>query len=162
MEKLHVHPDKGPFVDVSTGSLGQGLPIALGMALANRNKNVYCSMTDGEATEGSIWEALRIAYEQKITNLKVGINYNGYGAYSEINRKCLLDRVNGFGWKVVFADGHNLTKLKNAFKKKYKTTPTVIFAETKVNQFAFLGGVDAHYYKMNDEDFQSAMKNLKS
>src|SRR3989338_1534763 len=66
VEKLYIHPDRNPrlSIDVSTGSLGHGLPIAVGMALADRTKSVYCIISDGEISEGSIWEAFRIASEQ--------------------------------------------------------------------------------------------------
>lgn len=82
-----VHPDrmKAPeAIDCSTGSLGQGLPIALGMALADRARTVYCLISDGEASEGSIYEALNIKRKYKVDNLKVYMNYNGWGAYDEI------------------------------------------------------------------------------
>ena len=71
LERLHVHPDRNPdlSIDVSTGSLGHGLPIAVGMALADRKRFVYCTISDAETNEGSIWEALRIASEQKLVNL---------------------------------------------------------------------------------------------
>ena len=82
-----VHPDRCSkcHIDCSTGSLGNGLPIAVGMALADRNKNVYCLISDGECSEGSIWEALRIASEQNLNNLKVYCNFNGWGAYKSIS-----------------------------------------------------------------------------
>lgn len=78
-----VHPDRcsSCFLDCSTGSLGQGLPIGVGMALADRSKNVYCLISDGECAEGSIWEAMRIKHEQKLDNLKVFLNHNGWAAY---------------------------------------------------------------------------------
>jgi transketolase len=78
-----VHPDRcrDCGIDCSSGSLGQGLPIAVGMALADRTKNVYCLISDGECAEGSIWEALRIASEQQLTNLKVYVNWNGWAAF---------------------------------------------------------------------------------
>ncbi len=80
-----VHPDRCVEcgIDCSTGSLGHGLPIALGMALANRNTDVYCLISDGEAVEGSIGEALRIANQYSVTNLHIYINWNGLSAYQE-------------------------------------------------------------------------------
>ena len=82
--KHGIHCERAGGCDVSTGSLGQGLPIAVGMALANRGKNVYCLISDGECAEGSIWEAIRISVEQNLTNLFVYLNYNKWGAYREI------------------------------------------------------------------------------
>lgn len=85
-----IHPDRindtQGFVDCSTGSLGQGLPIALGMALADRSKNVYCLISDGESQEGSTFEAWRIWGDLGVNNLKIYTNVNGFGGYGEINR----------------------------------------------------------------------------
>lgn len=80
-----VHPDRCSDcgIDCSTGSLGQGLPIALGMALADRKKNVYCLVSDGEWAEGSIHEAIRIKHEYGVDNLKIYMNHNGWAAFRE-------------------------------------------------------------------------------
>lgn len=81
--KHGVHPnrDEADGIHVSTGSLGQGLPIVVGMALANPSKTYYVLLTDGECAEGSIWEALRIAGDFKLQNLRVAVNANGTSAY---------------------------------------------------------------------------------
>lgn len=91
--KAGIHCDRENGCDVSTGSLGQGLPIALGMALADRSKNVYCLISDGECAEGSIWEALRVKDQLKVSNLKVYVNINGWGAYDLIDVPRLCDRL---------------------------------------------------------------------
>lgn len=85
LKKHGVHPnrDLDDFIDCSTGSLGQGLPIALGMALADRTKNVHCLISDGEASEGSIYEALNIRSKYEVENLWVYCNANDFGAYDE-------------------------------------------------------------------------------
>jgi len=77
------HPDRCEKCHIycSTGSLGMGLPIAVGMALTDREKNVYCLISDGEAFEGSIWEAANVIQKYNITNLKIYINWNGFSAY---------------------------------------------------------------------------------
>jgi len=92
------HPDRcGECgIAVSSGSLGQGLPIAVGMALADRTKQIYCMVSDGECAEGSIWEALRISQEQHLDNLHVYVIYNGYGAYSVIQKNLFLYRFSQF------------------------------------------------------------------
>lgn len=161
-KKHGVHPNKDEMdgIHCSTGSLGQGLPIALGMALANRKKNVYCIITDGECMEGSIWESLRIASENKINNLKILINANGYGAYGEINTDKLAKRVKAFGWQVEQSDGHDIDKLKRLLKKVNKKEPVAILATTLVNQLPFLNGVDAHYKIMTPKDYKLAMEIL--
>jgi transketolase len=107
--KHGVHPNRDEVINCSTGSLGQGLPIALGMALADRTKNVYCLISDGECAEGSVYEALNIKHRYGVYNLIVFCNYNGYGAYDRtdlfsIQRK--LPEVN----KLFDMSGHSFIK----------------------------------------------------
>lgn len=130
-----VHPDycNQCHIDCSTGSLGQGLPIAVGMALADRSKNVYCLISDGECAEGSIWEALFVADFHKLTNLKVYLNFDHYAAYRSVPWK-YLDLITQFGVEIV---------------------------ETEVDQLPFLKGQDAHYVVMNEEDYKVAMETLE-
>ncbi|KKQ38013.1 MAG: Transketolase domain-containing protein [Candidatus Roizmanbacteria bacterium GW2011_GWA2_37_7] len=132
------HPDrcKKCKIDCSTGSLGQGLPIALGMALANPKKNVYCIFSDGECSEGSIWEALRIKTDNKVKNLKIYVNINGWGAYQKINTVKLINRLKTFD-------------------------PTLILRKTKVEQLPFLKGQNAHYHIMSKSDYIIAQNILK-
>ncbi len=162
IRKLNIHPDRNPEYNifVSTGSLGQGLPIALGMALANKKRSVYCVLSDGECTEGSIWEALRIAAEYRVANLKIAINANGWGAYGKINNKQLAQKITAFGWKVIEIDGHNINSISKALKLKSKL-PLALILKTSVNQLPFLKNQDAHYYVMNDSDYQQSLKLLK-
>ena len=133
-----VHPDRCEkcHIDCSTGSLGQGLSIAAGMALADRSKNVYCLISDGECSEGSVWEALRIINDYKIYNIRVFLNYNGFGAYQKIEKYKLQDRIKGFGTFVYWRD-------------------------TNVEQLPFLKGQDAHYKIMSEEDYKEAIRILK-
>lgn len=154
-EKLHVHPDRNPKygIPVSTGSLGQGLPIALGIALASRDKNVYCMISDGECAEGSIWESLRLADELKVNNLKIILNANGWGAYGPISLPALVRKIKSFDHHLVTVDGHNIREVTGVLKKKIKNRPVLIFAKTTVSQLPFLKGQDAHYYIMNEEDY---------
>lgn len=131
-----VHPDRCADcgLDCSTGSLGQGLPIACGIALADRSKNVYCLVSDGECAEGSISEAMRIRDEQRLKNLKVYINQNGWGAYKEIKHLYLPQTVNDSWWEMRY---------------------------TNVDYLPFLNDLDAHYYVMNEDDYRTAMEILK-
>jgi len=160
---LHIHPDRNANIgiDVSTGSLGQGLPIALGMALADRNKRVFCIITDGECAEGSIWESLRVIYENRVTNLIIVVNANGWGAYDPISLPPLERRIKGFGLNMIKADGHDIKRLLSSVKAAGNHSPWVIFAKTNVEQFAFLKGQDAHYYVMNENDYKSALEELR-
>jgi transketolase len=80
------HPDRCESckLDCSTGSLGHGLPIALGMALADRSRNVYCLISDGECYEGSIYESANVIRRYKVENLKIYVNYNKLSAYHKV------------------------------------------------------------------------------
>jgi transketolase len=128
-----VHPDRcrDCHLDLSTGSLGNGLPIAVGMALADRKKNVYCLISDGECAEGSIWESARIITENDLTNLRIHLNDNNYAAYKESNRQ--------WNWR-----------LEAVVRTHY----------TDVHQFPFLEGLDAHYYTMTEADYKQALEVL--
>jgi transketolase len=164
LRDLHVHPDRNPAlgIDVSSGSLGQGLPIGLGIALADRSKNVWVVSTDGEMAEGSMWETLRIAGEQRAGNLRLYINANGYGAYGAIDNGHLEARIRAFGWKFTSIDGHNPRELSHAANAPSHSpgTPVAVVARTNSEQFPFLKGLDAHYYVMSDADFALASKTL--
>lgn len=158
LKKLHVHPDRNSElgIDVSTGSLGQGLPIAVGMALGNRKKRVFVLISDGECAEGSIWEALRIAEEEKLSNLYIIINANGWGAYDPISMPKLIRRLKGFVSNVHLADGHNLSQILSLLRRKNTVGPNVIVAKTDSDQLPFLKGLDAHYYVMTENDYKQA------
>lgn len=162
IKKLNIHPDRNIKHDihVSTGSLGQGLPIALGMAFADKKKSVYCMISDGECAEGSIWEALRVAKENKLYNLKIIINANGWGAYDKINLNYLINRFKGFGYRVNRINGHDMKQILNSLNKNSNKKLSVIFADTSVEQFPFLKGQDAHYYILKDEDYRLATDSL--
>lgn len=133
-----VHPDRcsNCQLDCSTGSLGQGLSIAVGMALAERTKDVYCLVSDGECAEGSIHEAIRIANEQKLLNLHIYVNYNGWGAYQAIPNYPL-----------------------EYTEQNIYITPAVRYTDS--DYLPFLKGQDAHYITMNDEQYKEAMEILK-
>lgn len=160
--QINVHPDRDPKlgIHVSTGSLGQGLPIALGMALADRGKNVYCSISDGECAEGSIWEALKIAADLQVSNLKIVVNANGWGAYGPIELKNLKKRLSSFGHKLHTIDGHSKEKLVRQLRLKTNLFE-IIFAQTTVEHLPFLLGQDAHYFVMNEVDYAVAQEKLK-
>jgi transketolase len=160
---LHVHPDRNPKlgIDVSTGSLGQGLPIALGIALSDKSKNVYCLISDGECAEGSIWEALRIAGDNKISNLKIIVNANGWSAYDSVDLNSLINKFKGFGYRVLEINGHDMNTILETLKSAKENDQTVIFARTSVNQLPCLKGLDAHYCVMNENDYKKALELLK-
>lgn len=125
---MGIHPlrdvDKG--IHVSTGSLGSGILVAVGLALANKNRNVYCVLSDGECAEGSVWEALSFTKRQNIQNLIIHVNINGFSAYDEVDRIYLEERLKVF-------------------------CPSIIVHQTQ--NPSCLGGLNAHYHilKHNDE-----------
>lgn len=159
---LHVHPDRNASlgIDVSTGSLGQGLPIALGMALADRRKNIYCIVSDGECLEGSVWETVSIAVEKKVDNLTLFVNANGWGGYDPISFPSLVNKFKGFGTWVITINGHDEKDIISAIKKKISGKFKVIFAKTYSDQFSFLKGQDAHYHIMTNNDYIKALEQI--
>lgn len=160
IEKLMVHPDANPEkgIAVSSGSLGQGLPIALGWAIADRKRRVFCTISDGECMEGSIWESLRIVQEQKLQNLSIVINANGWGAYRKIDLPLLKRQLKALRFVVTEVDGHDskaLTVALKAQKKRVSPEIEIIFAKTSVEQYPFLKGQSAHYHVMTQENYDS-------
>lgn len=160
-----VHPDRCSDcgIDCSTGSLGQGLPIAVGMALADRNKNVYCLISDGECAEGSIWEALKIANEQNLGNLRIYINCNGWSAYKEIDNtkhSNLNKQLLYFNPMKSYVTIDQL-KAYRMMPDYHKHNPYMFFIKTNTKQFPFLSGQDAHYLVLNEEQYKRAMEILR-
>jgi len=153
---LHgVHPNRDieHGIECSTGSLGQGLPIALGMAMANKNKQVFCLISDGECAEGSIWEALRVGWEYKVSNLIVLVNVNGWGAYKKIKGEDLHAQLTGFMGDVLVETGMGRGKLPKLLKQR-RRFPTVIFCRTSVQQHPALKGNLAHYKVLTKLEYE--------
>ena len=98
LETHGIHPERDleNFIEVSTGSLGLGITIATGIALANPDIDVYCLISDGESAEGSVWEALRFIDEQALTNIEVHANVNGWAAYKPVDTDKLSQRLRAF------------------------------------------------------------------
>lgn len=161
IDRLNIHPDRNPRhgIDVSTGSLGQGLPIAVGMALADPERTVYAVISDGECAEGSIWEALNIVSSRNLLNLRIAANVNGWSAYDRVQVDRLARRFSAFGLDVVRVNGHDTRILSRELKAR-RSKPALIFAETTVEQFPFLRGLSAHYYRMTEADYKQAMESL--
>jgi transketolase len=139
---LQVHPDKNkvPGIEASTGALGQGLSIGLGMALAARlNKKDYYTFVilgDGEIQEGQVWEAAMFASHYRIDNLTAVLDYNNVqlmGNVSEIMEIApVAEKWSSFGWEVLEVDGHNFNQIiESLYKaKEVKGKPTIIIANT--------------------------------
>jgi len=161
LARLNIHPDRNPRlgIDVSTGSLGQGLPIALGMALADPRRRVFCLISDGECAEGSIWEALRIAADAGVRNLRIIVNANGWAAYDAVAPAKLARRLRGFGYELLHVNGHEPATVRRALQRRPRG-PALVFAATTVAQFPFLHGLSAHYYRMQAADYRQALEAL--
>lgn len=139
---LQGHPDmkKIKGIDISTGSLGQGLSVANGMALASRLQNisyrVYIAMGDGELQEGQVWEAAMTSAQYKLDNLTAFVDYNNLqidGNVSDImDVASVEDKFKAFGWHVISIDGHNFEEILKAIDeaKQTKGKPTMIVANT--------------------------------
>jgi transketolase len=147
LEKYGVHPQRDEIRGIycSTGSLGQGLPIAVGMALTDRKKNVYCMISDGEMAEGSIWEALRTASDQDLYNLKVVMNANGWAAYDKTDIDALITRVKSFGWTVYECDDDPRFIKYNLRVPPTKFRPTMVINHTNSDIEGFSKGLESHY-----------------
>ena len=172
---LQGHPDMKhiPGVDMSSGSLGQGISAAVGMAisakLSNDDYRVYTLLGDGEIQEGQVWEALMFASHRKLDNLCVIVDNNGLqldGTIDEIIGPNPLDeKFESFGCHVIKADGHDFDSLKKAFNeaKTVKGQPTVIIAKTvKGKGVSFMeNNVSWHGAAPNDEQYKQAMEELE-
>ena len=130
----HPNIDEPNEIYCSTGSLGMGILIAVGRALSNPSRTVHVMISDGESTEGSVWEALRFIEEKKIENIEVYVNANGYACYDEMDVDYLERRLRAFLPRIRF------------FRTKEQTFP-----------FDFLSGLDAHYIKISKNQFEEAM-----
>ena len=172
---LQGHPDMKniPGVDMSSGSLGQGISTAVGMAisakLSNEDYRVYTLLGDGEIQEGQVWEAAMLAGHRKLDNLVVIVDNNNLqidGAISEVNSPYPIDKkFEAFNFHVINVDGHNFDELRAAFKeaKETKGMPTAIVAKTvKGKGVSFMEDKASwHGVAPNDEQFAIAMEELE-
>lgn len=161
-----------PGVEMSTGSLGHGLPFATGMALAAKRKgqthSVYCIVGDGEMDEGSNWEALAFAAHNELGNLCLIVDCNkmqALGTTNEVlNLSPLKEKLQSFNWHVEEIDGHDYAAITNALSSAQdtKNRPTVIIAHTiKGKGVSFMENtLKWHYSAPKDELFEIAIKEL--
>ena len=171
---LQGHPDlnKVKGVDMTSGSLGQGLSVANGMAIAgkldNKNYRVYAILGDGEIEEGQIWEAAMASSKYKLDNLCVIVDKNNLqidGTTDEVMSSAPLDdKFKSFGYEVITINGNNILEIMQAFAKAktIKNKPTCIIAETiKGKGISFMEGqVGWHGKAPNEEQYNLAMQEL--
>ncbi len=173
---LQGHPNMNdtPGVDMSTGSLGQGVSVACGMALAAKlageSYHVYTLLGDGECEEGEVWEAAMFAGDKKLDNLTVIVDYNNLqidGTLEEVNSPLPLDRkFESFRFHVIsVADGNDFDQLRAAFREaaQIKGMPTAIICRTvKGKGVSYMeNNCGWHGKAPNDEEYAQAMEELK-
>jgi transketolase len=171
---LQGHPDmKGvPGVDMSTGSLGQGISAACGIALSaklsNKDYRVYTVLGDGELEEGEVWEASMFAAQYKLDNLCAYVDNNGLQIDGKIedvmSPNPIPDKFKAFGWNVIEIDAHNFDEIEMAYSqaKTVKGKPTVIVAHSiKGKGVSFMENkAEWHGTAPNDEQYAQAVKEL--
>lgn len=174
--RLEGHPDmkKIPGVDMTTGSLGQGISAACGMAVygkrASKNYRVYAVMGDGELEEGQCWEAFMFAAHYKLDNLCVFIDFNGLQIDGEITKVMsplpIPEKMKAFGFNVIEIDGHNLDEIRAALKnaKETKGMPTAVVCHTvKGKGVSFMENVASwHGTAPNKEQYEQAIKEIEA
>ena len=172
---LQGHPDMKhiPGVDMSSGSLGQGISAAVGMAIAGKLDNadyrVYALLGDGEIQEGQVWEAAMLAAHKKLDNLVVIVDNNNLqidGAIDEVNSPYPIDKkFEAFNFHVINIDGNDFDQIDAAFKeaKTVKGCPTAIIAKTiKGKDVSFMENQAGWHGKApNDEEYAVAMADLE-
>ena len=119
----------------TTGSLGQGITVGVGAAIASPHKNIYVSISDGECAEGSVWESLRYIQEYHLNNIHVHVNLNGYACYDPIDTDYLERRLKAF-------------------------LPRINIHRTTSSRFSFLRGIEAHYIKMDKQMYDKGCEEL--
>lgn len=172
--RLQGHPYTGtiPEVDATTGLLGQGLSIAVGMAIAKKNNNdnhhVYAILGDGEMQEGQIWESLLQAAHYKLDNLIVVIDYNKLSSFDNVNESMnlepLADKIKAFNFHVIEIDGNNMEQVVDALNEAFtiKDKPIAIISNTvKGKGVSFMENQAAwHGTAPSKEQCETALKEL--
>ena len=173
--RLQGHPYTGtiPEVDATTGLLGQGLSIAVGMAIAKKNNNdnhhVYAILGDGEMQEGQIWESLLQAAHYKLDNLIVIIDYNKLSSFDNVNESMnlepLAEKIKAFNFHVIEIDGNSMEQVVEALNEAVtiKDKPIAIISNTvKGKGVSFMeNNPKWHSGAISDEEYEIAMKDLE-
>jgi len=170
----HSTKDAVPGVEVSTGSLGHGLAIGIGMAISAKydrlKYRVFVLLSDGECNEGSVWESALFAGYHKLDNLVAIIDYNKIQAFGHVKEvldlEPLKDKWKAFGWEAREIDGHSFTEIISMLKKVpfKKNKPSLIVAHTiKGKGISFMENrLEWHYKSPSREEYNLAMKELNS
>lgn len=173
--RLQGHPFTGtiPEVDATTGLLGQGLSIAVGMAIAKRNNgdnhHVYAIVGDGEMQEGQIWESLLQAAHYRLNNLILVVDYNKLSSYGDVNESMnlepLTEKIKAFNFHTIEIDGNNMEQVVDALNEAYevKNKPIAIICNTvKGKGVSFMeNNPKWHNGQISDEEYKIAMQDLE-
>lgn len=163
-----------PGVEFSTGSLGHGLPVAAGMAIAakqaGKNHRIFCLMSDGDCNEGSTWEAVMFAAQHKLDNLTVIVDYNRVQALGKmedvIEMEPFSKKLEAFRWSVKEIDGHNYMEIEQSLSKLPLTPgkPSWILARTvKAKGVSSMENtVACHYRYVADDKLEETIKEVKT
>jgi len=170
---LQGHPDKLklPLMDATTGSLGQGLSIGIGHALAKKIKKesgkVFCILGDGEIQEGQNWEAIMYAPKENLTNLICIIDYNKGQSEGSPDETLpiyhnLTQKISSFGWDCKDIDGHDLSSIEASIKNTSNSKPTCIILNTlKGKGVSFIENEKWHSSIPNKEQYEKALEELR-
>ena len=170
--RLGMQPDYGlPGIEASTGSLGHGLPIALGMALADKvlgiERVVYVVMSDGEMQEGSVWEALMVAPTLGLSSVVAFVDLNDFQSLGRIssilpNFHPMLDKVQAFGWEAAEVDGHDQRAIFSTVTSRKGESPMIVVARTTKGKGVSYMENEAiwHYRSPSPEEYQIALQEL--
>jgi transketolase len=170
--KLGVHPDYGiPGIEASTGALGHGLSMALGMAYAEKTKNrggvVYTVLSDGEVQEGSTWEATMMASSLKVNNLVGFIDNNnmqslGFTHVTHPSFYPVVEKFEAFGWECVEIDGHDSLAIYNAVTGRKADRPLMVNCKTtKGRGVSYMENVPMwHYRSPNKAEYEQALREI--
>ena len=160
------HPtNKIKNVTASTGSLGHGLPIAVGMAMAEKikesNNKIYCVIGDGETNEGTIWESALLAANHKLDNLVVILDYN-HSNDRALDLGDIEGKFNSFGWKTIRMDGHNTYDIEISLTA-IAHRPIVLIADTIKGKGIKMmeNNHEWHHKNPNEEEYNKIMEELK-
>lgn len=166
----HVTQAGVPGVELSTGSLGHGLPVSVGMALSAKRRGmdyqVYCLLSDGECDEGSNWEAILFSAHHALDNLTVIVDYNKIQSLAPVSETLglepFVDKWASFGWDVVSIDGHDVSAICGALRRQRTGQPRVIIANTvKGRGVSFMeNSVLWHYRTPRGQEFDDALAEL--
>jgi len=165
----HLDMKAVPGVEVSAGSLGHGLSLGIGMAIANKQtKNpgrVFVLLGDGECNEGSVWEAVMLASTLKLDNLIAIVDHNklqGFGRTHEvINQANIEERWRAFGWETATVNGHHVQELEAALRKQQTSAKVIIATTTKGKGVCFMEDrLEWHYKSTDNDQYQQAIEEI--